>query len=211
MKELNLHNGVSGLRQVLKERCIPASPRLCHVALLIPLCAFTALAQTPVITAVTNAADYSFTVAPGMIATVFGTALASSQEYAPAVPLPVILDEVSVTVNGLSAPLFYVSSAQINFQVPYETRVGAAMVQVSVTGRSISNAFQIPVASSSAGVFQYGSNRGIVQNQNSTLNTSANPAIAGSVVTYPWPGATTWYEKWPARQLFSTSRCSIIS
>src|SRR5271168_786723 len=76
--------------------------------LLLPFAASSLWAQ-PVITAVTNAADYTPTLAPGAIAAVFGTNLAPSQQYPSGLPLPAILNTVQVMVNGKAAPLFYVS------------------------------------------------------------------------------------------------------
>jgi uncharacterized protein (TIGR03437 family) len=178
-----------GLRhRLLALRCLRggdrlwARPRPLRCVILMLLCVVTGLAQMPSVALVTNAADYSFTVAPGMIATIFGTALAPSQKSASGVPLPTTLNGVSVTVNGVSAPLFYVSPVQINFQVPYETPNGTSAIQVEVLGEPASNAYQVPVALSSVGIFQYGSDRGVVQNQDYTLNAPTNPAAAGSVV-----------------------------
>jgi uncharacterized protein (TIGR03437 family) len=151
-------------------------------ALAILFCAVVAKAQTPSIGAVVNAGDYSLTLAPGMIATVFGAALAPSEVSASAIPLPTMLNGTSVTVNGRSAPLFYVSSSQINFQMPFETLTGTAAVQVRVSGEPTSNSFQVLVAPASAGIFQYGANRGVVQNQDYTLNAPNNPAPGGSVL-----------------------------
>jgi uncharacterized protein (TIGR03437 family) len=142
----------------------------------------TAFGQSPSVGAVTNAADYSFTIAPGMIATIFGSGLAPSVGGASAIPLPTTLNGASVTVNGRVAPLFYVSPNQINFQVPYETQTGTATVQTSLSGQGASNTVQAPVASASAGIFQYGANRGVVQNQDYTLNTTTNPAGIGSIL-----------------------------
>lgn len=47
-----------------------------------------------------------------------GTNLAARTETAQALPLPLTLAGTSVTVNGISAPLFFVSPNQINFAVP---------------------------------------------------------------------------------------------
>jgi uncharacterized protein (TIGR03437 family) len=68
---------------------------------------------------VVNAASYAQTLASGgSIVSIFGTNLASSVQAAKAVQLPRQLGGTSVTVNGIAAPLFYVSPTQINFQAP---------------------------------------------------------------------------------------------
>ncbi|MBI3696856.1 MAG: hypothetical protein HY238_18720, partial [Acidobacteria bacterium] len=100
---------------------------------------FTALlrAQAPVVEArgVVNGVTFELapsTVAPGGIFNVYGFNLASGTAVASAVPLPVSLGSpaVEVTVNGRSAPLYFVSATQINAQVPWETEAGAAQVLV---------------------------------------------------------------------------------
>ena len=56
---------------------------------------------------------------------------------------------VSVSVNGVKAPLTYVSPAQINFQVPWETTPGAVNVQVT-NANGQSPVEQITLASTAA-------------------------------------------------------------
>ena len=69
--------------------------------------------------AVVNAANYrAGFIAPDSIVAAFGTNLAARTETAQALPLPLTLAGTSVTVNGVSAPLFFVSPNQINFAVP---------------------------------------------------------------------------------------------
>jgi uncharacterized protein (TIGR03437 family) len=48
-----------------------------------------------------------------------------------------------VTVNGVSAPLYYVSPRQLNVQVPYETGLGTAIVGVNNNGQVASFPFQV--------------------------------------------------------------------
>lgn len=92
----------------------------------------TATAQVPPATAlpqiapgaVLNAASYAQPITPGAIVSVFGTNLAATTASATATPLPTSLAGTSVTVNGVKAPLFYVSPGQINLQIPWETPFG---------------------------------------------------------------------------------------
>lgn len=79
---------------------------------------------------VVNAADYSDGIAPGGIISIFGTDLAAATVSTSATPLPTAMAGVSVTINGLPAPLFYVSPTQINAQVPFEVGPGAATLSV---------------------------------------------------------------------------------
>ncbi|MBI1791945.1 MAG: hypothetical protein HYR60_30835 [Acidobacteria bacterium] len=82
-----------------------------------------ALAQTPVVgeNGVVNAASAGRDApAPGSLVSIFGTNLASDLARADTVPLSAALNNVSVTINNLAAPLLFVSAGQINAQVPWD-------------------------------------------------------------------------------------------
>jgi subtilase family serine protease len=59
---------------------------------------------------VTNAASYKQAFSSGEIVAVFGNLLAGSTQSAATVPLPTTLGGVSVTVNGVPAPLYFISA-----------------------------------------------------------------------------------------------------
>jgi uncharacterized protein (TIGR03437 family) len=143
--------------------------------------AATALLAQPKITGVTNAADYSLAVAPGSLATVFGTGMAASTGGASALPLPTALNNVSVTVGGKLAPLVYVSAGQINFQIPSATALGTVNLSVTNAGQ-VSNVLPFQVAATAPGLIQYGANHGVIQNQDYSLNAADNPAASGSTI-----------------------------
>jgi hypothetical protein len=63
----------------------------------------------PAVTSVNNAADYSLVVAPGSLAVVFGSNLSVATAAATSIPLSTQLGGVTVAINGLNAPLLYVS------------------------------------------------------------------------------------------------------
>ncbi len=82
--------------------------------------------------AAVNAAD--FRVAPlaaDSIAAAFGVNLAQRIEVAQQFPLPISLADTVLTVNGIPAPLFFVSPTQINFVVPSTIDPGTATIIVS--------------------------------------------------------------------------------
>jgi hypothetical protein len=58
-------------------------------------------------------------IAPGSLVSIYGSALAGQQAQASIVPLPNALGNVSVTYNGIPAPLIFVTGNQINAQVPW--------------------------------------------------------------------------------------------
>src|ERR1700677_2490185 len=76
--------------------------------------AFPQTSQTPVVTGVVNAASYGTPVAPGSLISIFGSNLATTAQSASASALPPNIVGTSVTVNGLTAPLLFVSPGLIN-------------------------------------------------------------------------------------------------
>jgi uncharacterized protein (TIGR03437 family) len=101
------------------------------------------------ITDLQNAFSYSHGFAPGMATSVYGANLSPATALAPSsrFPLPLTLQNVSATVNGVTAPLYYVSPTQINLQIPYETSAGPAVLAVNNGGQIASYAFTVvPIA-----------------------------------------------------------------
>ncbi|MCP5115537.1 MAG: hypothetical protein GY953_32320, partial [bacterium] len=82
--------------------------------------AATAVAQ-PNVTRVVNAASFETLIAPGSLVSIFGDQLALSTAVSSELPLPKMLDGVTVTIGGMDAPLYCVSPRQINAPVPFET------------------------------------------------------------------------------------------
>jgi uncharacterized protein (TIGR03437 family) len=141
--------------------------------------------QNPVLGAngVVNGANFlSRNISPGALATVFGVNFASGPVTASQLPLPMFLGPVSVTVNGRNAPLLYVNATQVNFQVPWETQLGNALISVTVNGL-ISNSVSAPVLTAAPGLFVIPPTRALVQNSDFSLNGPDNPAKAGSTIT----------------------------
>jgi uncharacterized protein (TIGR03437 family) len=103
------------------------------------------------ISAVTNAASGEQTAAPGMYLSVYGKGLAPTGEPATTLPLPLQLSGVSATVNGVPAPLQFISSGQLNIQIPYETPAGTAVLGVNNNGRVA--AYEFPVDAAARGIF----------------------------------------------------------
>jgi uncharacterized protein (TIGR03437 family) len=70
-------------------------------------------------------------LALGSIVVLRGRSLAAREEMAAAVPLPKTLAGVSVTINGISARLRYVSPARIEVQAPWSVLSDSAVVIVT--------------------------------------------------------------------------------
>lgn len=106
----------------------------------------------PAIAAITNAGSFATAYAPGEIISIFGSNLAASTRAAASVPLPSSMGGASVTINGLTAPLIYVSSGQLNVQVPYETPVNTSVtLQVNDNGQIATSSFV--AAAAAPGIF----------------------------------------------------------
>ena len=106
----------------------------------------------PSIAGVTNGASFRQSYAPGALVSVFGTQLAPAIGKAVRVPLPVDMAGVSATINGVPAPLFYVSPGQLNLQIPYETPVTSQSVLRINNNGQVTSAF-INVSAVAPGVF----------------------------------------------------------
>jgi hypothetical protein len=80
-------------------------------------------------------------LAPGSLASLFGVGMvpASVSAQATTIPLPANLGGLSLTVGGIPAPLLYVSSTQVNFQVPWTVPTGPADVVATVNGTRFPN------------------------------------------------------------------------
>ena len=112
---------------------------------------------------------------------VFGTDLASGTYVAEAVPLPNTLGGTSVTFKGIAAPLFVVSGAQINAQVPFDVLPGDVQVQVK-RGSETSAAQTVTVAAVSPGIFttnQQGTGQGAVLISNTPILAAPTGSIPG--------------------------------
>ncbi|MGH9843774.1 MAG: IPT/TIG domain-containing protein [Blastocatellia bacterium] len=108
----------------------------------------TALATTPV-----SAASYARgAIAPDSIVAAFGTNLATGLAVAQTVPLPTSLNGTSVRVNGVLAPLFFVSSQQVNFLAPATTAFGNAVIEITSGDNTLSRGSFV-VAATAPGLF----------------------------------------------------------
>lgn len=100
-----------------------------------PLCSYRG--------AVTNA-TYSADIplAPGDIVALFGEQFSSDvPKWSAGIPLDRKIGTTRVLVNNQAVPLYYVSSGQINFQLPFETPPGEAVIRAerdSQAGNAIS-------------------------------------------------------------------------
>jgi uncharacterized protein (TIGR03437 family) len=119
---------------------------------------------TPTVTSVVNAATFvSGAVAPGSLATVMGSSFSGGA--------------LSVTFDGLSAQILFSNDTQINVLVPAALQFKTS-TQVIVQANGVASAAQtVTLAPFAPGIFQNG-----VLNQDNSVNSSNQPAQAGTVI-----------------------------
>jgi uncharacterized protein (TIGR03437 family) len=92
------------------------------------------LAVPPAPPRVLNAAWDSDIVAPGSLASLFGTDLAGDTASSTAELLPQALAGVTLRSDGWLLPLLFVSPSQINFQIPWELEPGCHRLEIHREG-----------------------------------------------------------------------------
>jgi len=156
-------------------------------------------AAAPSVTSVQNGASFgSGAIAPGELVSIFGTnigpAVALGTMLTPSGGVATTLGNVTVTFNGVAAPLTYVSANQINAVVPFQVG-GAVNASVVVTNNGVAAApFSVNVANTAPAIFtltQNGTGQGAIVNPNGSVNGTANTAAAGSVIAIYATGGGT--------------------
>lgn len=109
-------------------------------------------------------------LSPGGIATVTGTNLTSAPQSTGA-PLPRVLGNTFVSVEGVRAPLFASAAGSIQFQVPGDLPVGDASIVVSSNG-DLSATVDMAVQASTPAI-------AAVVHANGSAVSAANPVVAG--------------------------------
>ena len=119
--------------------------------------------QTPVPQGVLNAASYAknssgsgSAVAPGSLIQIYSSLPGATQAVAVSAPFPISLGGVSVTFDGISAPIQSVfpssTSAVVNAQVPFEITGSSATMVLTVNGTP-SAPVTVPVTPQAPGIF----------------------------------------------------------
>jgi uncharacterized protein (TIGR03437 family) len=148
-----------------------------------------------------------FEVAPGEIVSIFGSGIgpANGRSTQPGAEgrMPTSVDGVSVTFDGVPAPITYAGPDQINAIVPYAV-AGRTTTQVAVRRPSGNLSAAAAVVEAVPGLFTYdGSGKGAVAalNQDGSINTAQNPAAPGSVVVLYAAGAGQFTKAFPDGQV----------
>jgi uncharacterized protein (TIGR03437 family) len=148
------------------------------------------------IAAVESAASYaSDTISPGELVTVFGMNLGPASgvglQLDPSGLVSTNLASTQVLFDGVPAPMIYAASGQVSAVVPYGLTNPTTQVQVAYQGVT-SSSFPMTMSAAHPAIFTADSSGGgqaAALNQDGSLNSSANPAPAGSVVVLYATGA----------------------
>lgn len=157
--------------------------------------------------ATVNAASFSTGVAPGSIATIFGTGLTrgvTGVVQPSSASLPYLLQGTSVLVNGIPAPIFGIANVkgqeQINFQVPWKIQgepipsqaplspiVVTAKPSVSivvVNNGQVSPALRAPFLAMQPAIITSDGTHAVAVHADYSLVAAQNPARPGDVITF---------------------------
>lgn len=123
-------------------------------------------------------------IAPGQFIALFGSGLGPATPLVAAAPFPASLGDISLTIQGRPAPLFFVSANQISALVPFATSGTSADIVIRQGGQE-SNRVTVPVARSAPGIYsntQNGIGPGAILRSDFSLLTTANPTRRGETV-----------------------------
>ena len=128
----------------------------------------------PGIAAIANSASYALDagLSPGELITVFGFGFGQNPK---------------VLIDGVAASVLYAGPNQINVQTPFETPLLHDRIEV-ITDAGTAEATEI-YGPRSIGIFTTDGVYAAALNQDGTVNSASNPAVAGSIVTIFGTGA----------------------
>ena len=179
---------------------IDASGRVWNGQMSIPFQGFQTQLQ---IAGISNAATGQQAYAPGMILSVYGAALGTFAQAAATIPLPQYLAGFEATINGVAAPLYYVSPNQVNVQIPYETNPGRATLVVGNPYANVTYNFQVSAAAPGIFTFQdSGINpfRNAAHGETVTLFVTGDGQVTPSLATGATPSPRTQVANLPKPQ-----------
>jgi uncharacterized protein (TIGR03437 family) len=140
-----------------------------------------------------NAANYisGRPLAPGAFAAVFPSVamnpIANGTDSLTGFPLPTVLADTQVLLNGNPAGLFFVSPGQINVPLPLSLPTGGT-VDIQVVRQSTGQVYggaEIALAPASPGLFTIGgtgTGQVAALNQDNSVNSPTNPVLRGQTI-----------------------------
>ena len=120
---------------------------------------------------------------PGNIVQIYGSGLVGTAATPVQLPLPTKVNGTSVLIGGVLAPLFYVSPAQINAQIPFELAAGGQYQVIVNANGALTTPQPIQLTAAVPAILQFDSGAVVAQHQDGTLIQDSSPAIPGEFVT----------------------------
>lgn len=122
-------------------------------------------------------------LAQGDIAAVFGNQFDyDAPQSASSLPLLTTLDGVQVLVNGVAAPVYYVSASQINFEIPINAATGDGTIQVVRNGQA-GNLIYVDINAQVPRFILYNGGYGIMTTPENVLTgIPSNPVHVGDTI-----------------------------
>jgi uncharacterized protein (TIGR03437 family) len=148
-----------------------------------------------------NFGPFTAGVSDGEFLTIYGNNLAPTTVVSSTVPYPINLAGVQVLVNGVAAPIYYVSQTQISIIAPSGNTFAVVQFQVNNNG-TLSNVVTELSNDTTPGVFTITDPNGtaygaLVHAADGSLVSSANPAQPGEYVEAFLTGLGTVYPAVP--------------
>jgi uncharacterized protein (TIGR03437 family) len=140
---------------------------------------YDAAVVPPALTQVVNAADFTSGMAPGGLISIMGSNLSPVNVATSEIPLPTVLGETCLLLNGSPIPMLYVSGSQINAELPWEVSGDATLVLYTPGG--VSPSVDLTIQPNAPAVFRSGtagpqtSIPTIYRNSDNKLVTLSNP------------------------------------
>ena len=142
-----------------------------RIRTLTPLATAADTDATPPISVVNAATMLPGPISPAEIVTIFGSGFDAVQ--------------TQVLFDGKPATIFYASASQINALAPANLVSGSITdLSIVVKGAKLADVL-VPVVAATPGIFTTGNGKGLAaaNNQDGSINSPANPAVRGSVIS----------------------------
>jgi uncharacterized protein (TIGR03437 family) len=177
-------------------------------SLAVSLVARATSAAAPSIAAVANAASFTQKFAPGELVSVFGADLSPLTQTAASLPLPLAISGVAVTVNGVAAPVWYVSPNQLNIQIPYEIAASSSATLVVNNNGQVAST-PLTIDSAAPGLFTDSQNSLVpaataARGQTITLYLTGAGAVTPQIISGAAPSASVGLLQLPTPQQTTT-------
>jgi uncharacterized protein (TIGR03437 family) len=180
--------------------------RVDGAAIVVPAMSAVAFSDFPRVTGIVDVDNTRLVrITPGQLLTLYGTKLSPQRDSQPLGPYPATWNGVTVTFNGIAAPILYASGDQVNLQVPYEVS-GTNQVTMTVSSPigdpPVSESFILEVVARQPSMVLNTANfagpvvgldecrnktvfciQPLALNADGSVNSRDNPAASGSVVT----------------------------